>query len=156
MTPRVNPIPDDCPHVTPYLCCKNAGSAIDFYKNAFGAIEVMRMAQPDGVIGHAELKFGDSVIMLADEFPEIDFLSPQTLGGSPVMILLYVENVDAVVEKAVAAGSKLTRPVENQFYGDRSGKLIDPFGHTWMIATRIENISQEEMEKRAAAMSGGQ
>lgn len=153
MTPQVNPIPDDYPRATPYLCCKNAASAIEFYKNVFGATERMRLAQPDGVIGHAELTFGDSVIMLADEFPEIDVLSPQTLGGSPVTILLYVENVDAVVEKAVAAGSKLTRPVENQFYGDRSGKLIDPFGHTWMIATRIENVSPEEMEKRAAAFS---
>ena len=114
----------------------------------------MRMAQPDGSIGHAEIKIGGSVIMLADEFPDMDFRSPQTLGGSPVNILVYVENVDAVVAKAIAAGSKLQSPVTDQFYGDRSGKITDPYGHVWMIATHIEDVSPEEMQKRVAALYG--
>ncbi len=154
MTPKVKPIPDDYTHVTPYLCCRNAAGAIEFYKSVFAATELMRIAQPDGKVGHAEIKIGESIIMLADEFPEMKFRSPQSLGGSPVSILLYVENVDAVVEKAVAAGSKLQRPVKDEFYGDRSGQLIDPFGHVWMIATHIEDVSPEEMRKRAAALYG--
>src|SRR5258705_2086160 len=112
VTPKVKPIPDDYTHVTPYLCCKNAAGAIEFYKSVFAATELMRIAQPDGKVGHAEIKIGESIIMLADEFAEMNFRSPQSLGGSPVSILLYVENVDAVVEKAVAAGSKLQRPVK--------------------------------------------
>jgi PhnB protein len=154
VTPKVKPIPDDYTHVTPYLCCKNAAGAIEFYKSVFAATELMRIAQPDGKVGHAEIKIGESIIMLADEFPEMNFRSPQSLGGSPVSILLYVENVDAVVERAVAAGSKLQRPVKDEFYGDRSGQLIDPFGHVWMIATHIEDVSPEEMRKRAAALYG--
>ena len=147
-------VPDNYTNVTPYLCCKNAAAAMEFYKSVFDAIELMRIAQPDGTIGHAELKIGESVIMLADEFPDLDVRSPQSLGGSAVSILVYVENVDAVVAKALAAGSKLQRPVADQFYGDRSGKLVDPFGHVWMIATHIEDVSPEEMQRRAAALYG--
>jgi len=154
VTPKVKHVPDTYTDVTPYLCCNNAASAIEFYKSVFAATELMRIAQPDGAIGHAEIKIGKSVIMLADEFPEMDVRSPQSLGGSPVSILLYVEDVDAVVAKALAAGSKLQSPVTDQFYGDRSGKLTDPFGHVWMIATHIENVSPEEMQKRAAARYG--
>jgi len=154
MPAKVNYVPDKYPTVTPYLCCKNTAAAIEFYKSVFAATELMRMAQPDGSIGHAEIKIGGSVIMLADEFPDMDFRSPQTLGGSPVSILVYVEDVDTVVSKAIAAGSKLQTPITDQFYGDRSGKLTDPFGHVWMIATHIEDVSPEEMQKRVAALYG--
>jgi PhnB protein len=151
MTSKPKPIPDGYHTATPYLIVKDAARAIEFYKKAFGATELVRMAQPDGKIGHAEIKIGDSPIMLADEFPEMGARSPQSLGGSPVSILLYVENVDAVFSQAVAAGAKVQRPVKDQFYGDRTGGVEDPFGHLWYIATHMEDVSPDEMRKRAAA-----
>ncbi|HEV7226688.1 MAG TPA: VOC family protein [Pirellulales bacterium] len=147
----VKPIPDGYHSVTPYLIVDGAAKALDFYQRAFGAKELFRMPHPDGKIGHAEIKIGDSPIMLADEFPEMGARSPQSLGGTPVSIMLYVENVDKLTEQAVAAGAKIVRPLKNQFYGDRSATLADPFGHTWHIATHIEDVSSEEMQKRAAA-----
>ena len=155
MTSPVKAIPDGYHTATPYLIIKGAASAIEFYKKAFGAKELMRLAQPDGQIGHAEIKIGDSPIMLADEYPEMGYRSPQSLGGSPVSILLYVENVDALFDQAVAAGGKVTMPVKDQFYGDRSGTLSDPFGHVWTIASRKENLSPEEIQNRAAAAMSG-
>lgn len=154
MTTSVKPIPDGYHGATPYLSCGDAAGAIEFYKQAFGATELMRLAAPGGKIGHAEIKIGDAPIMLADEAPEIDFRSPQSLGGSPVTIHLYVEDVDALARRAVAADAKLLRPVADQFYGDRSCQLADPSGHVWSIATRTEDVSLEEMQKRAAALYG--
>lgn len=154
MSKAVKAIPDGYLGATPYLCIKGAASALDFYKQAFGAVETMRIAAPGDKIGHAEIKIGDAPIMLADEFPEMGFSSPISLGGSPVLIHLYVPDVDKFVERAVAAGAKLTRPVEDQFYGDRGGKIEDPFGHSWYFATHIEDLSPEELQKRAAAMHG--
>ncbi len=151
MTSRVKPIPEGYHTATPYLIIKDAARAIEFYKKAFGATELMRMAQPDGRIGHAEIRIGDSPIMLADEFPEMGHRSPQSLGGSPVSILLYVEDVDALFNQAVSAGAKVQKPVQDQFYGDRIGGVTDPFGHVWYIATHKEDVSPEEMRKRAAA-----
>jgi PhnB protein len=155
MAGAVKPIPDGYHSVTPYLNIKGAAEAIDFYKKAFGATELFRMPQPDGRIGHAELQIGDSRIMLADEFPEMKNFGPQTLGGSAVGLLLYVNDVDSVFEQAVAAGATETRAVEDKFYGDRGGTLTDPFGHVWHIATHTEDVSPEEMEKRAAAAHHG-
>ena len=152
MTTQVKPVPDGYHTVTPYLVITNAAKAIEFYKEAFAATELVRLATPDGKVGHAELEIGDSRIMLADEWPALDALSPQTIGGSAVVITLYVEDVDAVVSRALAAGAKLTRPVVDQFYGDRSGSITDPFGHKWTIATHKEDVSPEEMRKRAAAL----
>lgn len=154
MTSAVKPIPDGYHSVTPYLIIKGAAEAIAFYKVAFGATELFRMAQPDGRIGHAEIQIGDSRIMLADEFPEMKYLGPQTLGGSAVSLLIYVPDVDAVFTQAIAAGALEQRPVEDKFYGDRGGSLTDPFGHVWHIATHTEDVSPEEMEKRSAAASG--
>ena len=148
---KAKPIPEGYHTATPYLIIQGAAKAIEFYKSAFGATEVLRFAQPDGRIGHAEIKIGDSHIMLADEFPEMGARSPKSLGGSPVSILLYVEDVDALAKQAVAAGAKVTRPVKDQFYGDRSGGFEDPFGHQWHIATHVEDVAPEEMHKRAAA-----
>jgi PhnB protein len=145
------PIPDGYHTVTPYLIISGAASAIEFYKRAFGAIELFRMPDPSGKIGHAEIKIGDSPIMLADEHPEMGFKGPQSLGGTPVSIMLYVEDVDAIVAQAVAAGATVTRPVKDQFYGDRSGTLVDPFGHVWTIATHTEDLSPEEIGRRAQA-----
>jgi PhnB protein len=156
----VKTIPDGYHSVTPYLIITGAAEAIDYYKKAFGATELLRMPAPDGKIGHAEIKIGDSPIMLADEFPEMGYKSPQTLGGSPVSIMIYVEDVDTVFDQAVAAGGKVQRPVKDQFYGDRSGTLEDPFGHVWHVTTHKEDVSVEEMERRAksasAAASGGE
>ncbi|MFN2433675.1 MAG: VOC family protein [Gemmatimonadota bacterium] len=126
--------------------------ALEFYAKAFGATESMRFPAPGGKIGHAEIKIGDSPIMLADEFPDMGYRSAQALGGSPVSILLYVEDVDARFSRATAAGATVLRPVEHQFYGDRSGTLKDPFGHVWTIATHVEDVSPEEMQRRAEAM----
>ena len=151
MTSAVKPIPEGYHTVTPYLIIKGAADAIEFYKRAFGATELFRMAQPDGKIGHAEIKIGDSPIMLADEFPEMEYVSPKTLGGCPVSILLYVEDVDKLFNQAIAAGAEQQRPVEDKFYGDRGGSLVDPFGHVWHVATHKEEVSAEEMKKRAAA-----
>lgn len=149
----VKPIPDGYHSVTPYLILSGGVDAIEFYKNAFGAREILRMMRPDGRVGHAEIKIGDSTIMLADEHPEIGARGPRTIGGSPVTIHLYVEDVDTVFHRAVAAGAKVLRPLQNQFYGDRSGGVEDPFGHAWYIATHVEDVSPDELKKRAAAAS---
>jgi PhnB protein len=151
MTSKPKPVPDGYHTATPYLIVKGAAQAIEFYKKAFGATELMRMAQPGGKIGHAEIKIGDSPIMLADESPDVGARSPQSIGGSPVSIMLYVEDVDRIFSQAVAAGAKVKRPVADQFYGDRTGGIEDPFGHLWYIATHKEDVSPEEMRKRAAA-----
>jgi PhnB protein len=150
---KTRPIPKGYHAVTPYLSVQGAASAIAFYKKAFGAKEVMRMPGPMGTIGHAEIQMGDSRIMLADEFPEMNFRSPRSIGGTPVNIHLYVEDVEKVVKKAVAAGAKLLRPVADQFYGDRTGSLEDPFGHVWHVATHTEDVPVRELKKRAAAMA---
>lgn len=131
---RVKPIPDGYHSITPYLIAKGAAAAIDFYKQAFGAVEMLCMPQPDGRVGLAELEIGDSVIMLADEFPEMNTVGPKTLGNSPVGILLYVDDVDAVFAKAISLGATVNKPLADQFYGDRTGTLIDPFGHKWTVA----------------------
>jgi PhnB protein len=151
MASEVKPIPDGYHNVTAYLIIKGAAAAIDFYKKAFNAVETVRMPQPDGRIGHAELKFGDSHVMLADEFPEMDVVSPKTLGNSPVGLLLYVDDVDKTVERAVALGATIKKPVADQFYGDRTGTIEDPFGHKWTVAVHLEDVSPEEMKRRMAA-----
>ena len=151
----VQPIPEGYPRVIPYLCVDGAAAAIDFYGTVLGTVERMRMPSPGGKIGHAELELGDSVIMLSDEAPEMGAVSPKTVGGSPVTLSLYVEDVDDVVARAEQAGATVLRPVENQFYGDRSGQFEDPFGHRWNVATHVEDVSPEEMGRRAAEMMGG-
>ena len=151
---NVKPIPEGYRSVTPYLYIRGAASAIDFYKKVFGAAEILRMDGPDGKIGHAEIRIGDSVIMLADENLQMGARSPQAVGGVASSLYVYLENVDGVVQKAVDAGAKLIRPVKDQFYGDRSGSFEDPFGHVWGVATHVEDVSPEEIAKRAAtAMS---
>jgi PhnB protein len=152
----VKPIPDGYPRVMPYLIVDGAVAAIEFYKTVFGATERMRMPEPDGRIGHAELELGDSVIMLADEHPEMGIQGPRTIGGTPVTVHVYVEDSDAAFERAVSAGAKSLRPMENRFYGDRSGQFEDPFGHKWDVSTHVEDVPPAEMEARAkAAMAGG-
>ena len=146
----VKPIPDGYHSITPYLIVQGGERAIAFYRSALGAREVMRMAEA-GKVRHAELEIGDSRVMLADEHPELNALSPKTIGGTPVSLHLYVEDVDAVVARAVEAGAKILRPVADQFYGDRTGGIEDPFGHRWFIATHKEDLSMEEIKKRAAA-----
>jgi PhnB protein len=148
---KVKPIPEGYHAITPYLMIKGASQAIEFYAKAFGAKEVFRMSMPDGRVGHAEIQIGDSRLMLADEFPEMGFLGPQSRGGSTVSILLYVDNVDEVFAQAISAGATAFRNVQNQFYGDRSGSLTDPFGHQWTIATHVEDVSEEEMKRRLAS-----
>jgi PhnB protein len=145
------PIPDGYHAITPYLIVAGGAEALEFYGRAFGAIERERMQDPSGKIRHAEISIGDSRVMLADEHPEIGALGPGTIGGSPVSLHLYVEDVDAVVGQAVAAGAKLTRPVADQFYGDRVGGITDPFGHRWFIATHKEDLTSAEIHRRAAA-----
>jgi len=151
MAAAAKPIPQGYHSVTPYLILNSASDAIAFYKKALGADEVMRMEDPGGKVHHAEIKIGDSRIMLADEHPELQALSPKTIGGSPVSIHLYVADVDAAVERAVAAGAKLVRPVADQFYGDRVGGIEDPFGYRWFFATRKEDLTMDEIRRRAAA-----
>ena len=151
----VKPIPDGYHSVTPYLILDNATAALEFYKKALGAVELMRFPAPGGKIGHAEIKIGDSPVMLADESPEMNARSARTIGGSPISLMVYVEDVDALVARAVAAGAKLVRPVANQFYGDRTGGIDDPFGFHWYIATHIEDVPPEELEKRAAKATSG-
>jgi PhnB protein len=146
----VKPIPDGYHTVTPYLIVRDAARALDFYAKAFGAVELFRFPCPDGKIMHAEFKIGDSPIMLADEFPEMGAVSPQTRGGCTSSILLYVKDVDAMAKQAIAAGATVVRPVKDQFYGDRAGTFTDPFGHQWTISTHIEDVSSQEMQKRAA------
>ena len=145
----VQPVPRGYHSVTPYLIVREGARAIEFYKRAFGAIELMRMDAPGGKIGHAEVKIGDSPVMLADEHPEWDSKSPQTIGGSPVQLMIYVDDCDTVFKRALAEGATEVRPLKDQFYGDRSGSLIDPFGHCWTVATHTEDVSPEEMERRA-------
>jgi len=154
--PDVDPIPAGYPRVTPYLCCRDAAAAIDFYKDVLGAVERMRMPgdTPD-TVGHAELEIGDGLVMIADEFPDHGFLSPKAIGGTPVTIHVYVTDADAVFAKAIAGGATATRELENQFYGDRSGQFEDPFGHRWNVASHVEDVSEEEMAKRMAQMMPG-
>ena len=152
----VQPIPAGYHSVTPYLCIDGASGAIDFYKRAFGAKERMRMDAPGGKIGHAEIVIGDSVVMMADEYPEMEFRSPKSRGGTPVTLHVYVKNVDQSFARAVEAGATVKQPVKNQFYGDRSGTLEDPFGHVWHLSTHIEELSMKEIRKRGEeAMKGG-
>ena len=148
-----NPIPGNYPRVTPYLAVDGAAAAIDFYRDAFGATERMRMAGPDGKIGHAEIDIEGGLIMLADESAAMNFRSPITICGSPVIIHMYVADVDAFFARATAAGAEALRPPTDQFYGDRSCTLKDPFGHAWSIATHVEDVSPAEMQKRAAKLA---
>jgi PhnB protein len=150
----VKPIPEGYHTVTPYLIFNGASEAIEFYKQALGATEVLRLADPGGTVHHAEIAIGDSRVMLADEHPEIEALSPKTIGGSPVTMHVYVEDVDAAVERAVKAGAKLIRPVADQFYGDRTGGIEDPFGYRWYMATHKEDLTMDEIRRRAAAQRG--
>lgn len=151
----VQPIPTGQEAAIPYIAVKDANAAIDFYRRAFGAKELMRLAMPGGLVGHAEIKIGAARIMLADEYPDYEFLSPPTVGGTPVMIHIYVEDVDRFVKKALAEGLKELRPLETHFYGDRGGKYQDPFGHIWIFSTHVEDVPQDEVERRAAQMFGG-
>ncbi|WP_436788610.1 VOC family protein [Yinghuangia sp. YIM S10712] len=153
----VKPIPEDYPRVTPYLCCDGAAAAIDFYTDVLGATERMRMPAPGDKIGHAELAFGNSVVMLADEFPDMGFRSPKSVGGTPMTLHVYVEDVDAVFAKALQKGATELDAVKDQFYGDRTGQFEDPFGHRWNVASHVEDVPEEEMAKRAKeAMQGGE
>jgi PhnB protein len=155
----VKPIPDGYPRISPYLVVDDANAAIGFYTDVLGARERMRMGgrpgDPPDKVGHAALELGDSLIMLADEFPEVGAVSPRTIGGTPVSISVYVEDVDAVWAKALAAGATALREPENQFYGDRLGQFEDPWGHRWSIATHVEDVPPEEMATRAAEAAGG-
>lgn len=150
----VKPIPEGYPTITPYLCIAGAAAAMEFYGKVFGAKERMHMPAPDGKIGHAELQVGDSLIMLSDEFPGMGARSPGTVGGTPVMLSVYVEDVDAVFQRALQLGATEVRAVEDQFYGDRLGMFEDPFGHRWSVATHVEDVPPEEMAKRASAAMG--
>jgi PhnB protein len=150
----VQPIPESYPRVTPYLFVDGASAAIEFYAQVLGTTERMRMQTPEGTVSHAELQLGDSVIMLADEFPELGVRSPKAFGGSPVMLSVYVEDVDAVFERAQRAGAKVLRPLEDQSYGDRAGQFEDPFGHRWSVATHVEDVPSGEMARRAAEAAG--
>jgi PhnB protein len=152
----VKPIPDEYPRVTPYLIVDGAGAAIDFYRSVFDATERGRMPAPGDKIGHAELEIGDSLVMLADESPEMDAAGPRSVGGTPVTMLVYVEDVDSVFDRAVEAGAKPLAAVEDKFYGDRSGQFEDPFGHRWSVATHVEDVPPDEMTKRMEAMYAGQ
>ena len=147
----VSPIPEGYHSVTPYLILKDAAAAIEFYKKALGAVELFRMEAPGGKIGHAEIKIGDSHVMLADEYPDMGYRGPESLGGTSVHLMIYVDDVDNAYPQAIAAGGKEIRPLQTQFYGDRSGTLTDPFGHQWTISTHVEDVSEEEMAKRAEA-----
>jgi PhnB protein len=149
----VKPIPDGYHTATPYLIVSNGAAALDFYKKAFGAEELFRCPMPDGRMGHAEIQIGDSRLMLADEFPEMGAKSPTTLGGTPFGMMLYVTNSDAAFERAVAAGATVLMPVKNQFYGDRSGTVIDPFGHKWTLSTHVEDVAPDELKRRMDEMA---
>jgi len=151
---KVKPIPDGMHSVTPHLICAGAADAIEFYKKAFNAVEVVRLPGPQGRLMHAMIRIGDSAVMLVDEMPEWGALGPNSLKGSPVTIHLYVENVDAFVKRAVDAGAKITMPVADMFWGDRYGKLEDPFGHHWSVATHIRDVSPDEMMQEMKKMGG--
>lgn len=150
----VKPIPDGYHSITPYLIIDGAARALEFYKKAFGAEETVRMPGPGGRIAHAEMRLGNSMFMLADESSESNARGPKTVGGTPVMLMIYVPDVDKTFAAAVAAGATVERPLANQFYGDRTGGVIDPFGHRWYIATHVEDVSPEEMKRRMQAMGG--
>ena len=152
---KVDPIPEEYPRVIPYLCVDGAAAAIDFYRDIFGATERVRMDGPDGKVGHAEIQIGDSVVMLSDPFPGASSPTPKKLGGTPVFLMIYVEDVDEVFARAIKSGAKEIRAVEDQFYGDRTGQFEDPFGHHWNVASHVEDVPPEEMEKRAAAAMSG-
>jgi uncharacterized glyoxalase superfamily protein PhnB len=154
--PKVNPVPEDMHSVTPHLVCAGASEAIEFYKKAFGAVEAARVPGPGGKLMHAMIRIGDSAVMLVDEMPEWGALGPKSLNGSPVTIHLYVENADAAFERAVKAGAKVTMPLADQFWGDRYGKLVDPFGHHWSIATHVRDVSMEEAQQAMKAMQAAQ
>ena len=151
---EVKPIPDDYPRITPYLCVAGAAAAIDFMVEVFGATERMRISAPGGMIGHAEVAIGDGLVMVSDEYPEMGVLGPNSIGGTAVTISVYVEDADATYAKAIAAGATAERPVETQFYGDRGGMFVDPFGHRWHVATHVEDVSPDEMARRSAEMFG--
>jgi PhnB protein len=151
---NVNPIPEGYPRVSPYLIVDGAAAAIDFYSSVLGATERMRMPDRDDKIGHAELQIGDSIVMLADEYPEMGLKGPKSLGATPVTMSVYVEDVDGVFDRAVKAGATSLRPVEDQFYGDRAGQFEDPFGHRWSVASHVEDVPPEEMAERAAQAAG--
>lgn len=146
---QARPIPEGYHSITPYLVVKGAAKAIDYYKKAFGAKEIMRMAAPDGTVGHAELKIGDSILMMGEEVAQMGYRAPQ--GSTPVGLMIYVEDVDRVFKQAIAAGGRVDKDVKDQFYGDRSGTLYDPFGHMWTVATHVEDVSEEEMKRRMAS-----
>ena len=152
--PQVKPIPDGLHTVTPHLVCAGAADAIEFYKKAFNAVETIRLPGPQGKLMHAAIRIGDSAVMLVDEFPDMGAFGPKWLKGSPVTIHLYVEDVDAFVERAVAAGAKITMPLEDMFWGDRYCKLEDPFGHHWSVATHVRDVSPEEMQQAMQKMGG--
>ena len=149
----VKPIPEGYHSVTPYLIVRGGAAAIEYYTKAFGAKELFRFPAPDGKIGHAEIRIGDSPIMLADEYPDMGYNGPQTVGGSPVSLMIYVEDVDATFNRAIENGGTVKEAVQDKFYGDRIGTVIDPFGHVWHMATHKEDVSMEEMERRAKAAS---
>lgn len=148
----VKPVPTGYHSITPYMIVRGAARAIDFYKQAFGAVEMLRIPGPNNTIGHAEIQIGDSVVMLADEMPDAPYRSPDAFGGSPVSLMIYIENVDNVFARALALGAKQVRAVQDQFYGDRSGNLIDPFGHVWTVATHVEDVTPEELQRRMDAL----
>ncbi|MBC8096848.1 MAG: VOC family protein [Akkermansiaceae bacterium] len=151
---KANFLPAGYRQITPYLIVAEAARALEFYRQAFGGTEIMRLDAPGGKVGHAEIQIGDSRIMLADEFPEHGARSPHNIGGTPVSLMLYVEDVDAVVARAASLGAKVLKPIQDQFYGDRSGTLVDPFGHQWTIATHTEDVSPEEISRRMAGLGG--
>lgn len=149
MSESTNAIPKNYEGITPYITVRNCAAAIDFYKRALGAEEIFRLAEDDGKIGHAEIKIGGGVLMLSDEYPDYNALSPETIGGTPFTMMVYVDDVDKFAENAVKEGLTVVRPIENQFYGDRSGHFIDPYGHRWCLATHVEEVSPDEMAERA-------
>ena len=152
--PKVKPVPDGMHTVTPHLVCAGAADAIEFYKKAFGAVEEGRLPGPNGRLMHAMIRIGDSAVMLVDEMPEWCALGPKALKGSPVTIHLYVDDVDAFAARAVKAGAKITMPVADMFWGDRYGKLEDPFGHHWSVATHMRDVSSQEMQQAMQQMGG--
>lgn len=152
----VSPVPEGYRTVTPYLICRGADAAIQFYTRAFGAIEFLRLLMPDGSIAHAEIRIGDSIVMLSEENLDWGSTSPQTIGGTAVTLHIYVPDVDTVFQRALETGAVIVRPVQDQFYGDRSGCLEDPFGHRWLLSTHIEDVPPDEMERRMQAFSAGE